>query len=228
MANKLQQNQQLAIRLPTQARAREKVQLMLEATVRILSDEGIKALTTNRIAEVAGVSIGTLYQYFRGKEDVMERLAEQELARVMDKLAKVLKSDLDADAEDRVPVLVRTLLGAFSGRYRVRKFILEAGMAQNSPSTRSSGGERLATLLAAAGTKKANGGRAPLSAVSVFVIGTAVMSVIRAAVLRDEKLLSNPELENCLVQLIRGFVAMQQVAASQTSPPKTPPDPACA
>ena len=110
----------------------------------------------------------------------------------------------------------------------MRKFILEAGLPQNSPVSRGSGGERLATLLAASGTKKVNGGCAPLSAVSVFVTGTVVMSVIRAAVLRDEKLLSNPELEDSLLRLIRGFVAMQQVVISQTLQPKTPTDPACA
>jgi AcrR family transcriptional regulator len=50
---------------PLQARSRETVKAIREATTRILGREGLAKLSTNRIAEVAGVSIGSLYQFFR-------------------------------------------------------------------------------------------------------------------------------------------------------------------
>jgi AcrR family transcriptional regulator len=50
---------------------------MLEATRRILVREGPRALTTTRIAEVAGVSIGSLYQYFADKEEILAALARE-------------------------------------------------------------------------------------------------------------------------------------------------------
>ena len=59
---------------PRQARAREAVDAILEATARILAREGTSAATTNRIAEVAGVSIGSLYQYFPNKESLFTAL----------------------------------------------------------------------------------------------------------------------------------------------------------
>lgn len=67
-------------REPRQERSRVLVQSLLEATRRILEREGPEALTTNHIAEVAGVSIGSLYQYFEDKEAVVEAifLAEEE------------------------------------------------------------------------------------------------------------------------------------------------------
>jgi AcrR family transcriptional regulator len=49
-------------RQPRQARSEHTVQLIFEATAQVLRDEGEAALTTNRIAERAGLSIGTLYQ----------------------------------------------------------------------------------------------------------------------------------------------------------------------
>ena len=51
-------------RKPTQARARATMDMIFEATARIIERDGIAALNTNRIAERAGVSIGTLYEYF--------------------------------------------------------------------------------------------------------------------------------------------------------------------
>jgi AcrR family transcriptional regulator len=53
-----------ARRIPQQPRARETVNAVLDAVARILRRDGIAAITTNRIAEVAGVSIGSVYQYF--------------------------------------------------------------------------------------------------------------------------------------------------------------------
>jgi hypothetical protein len=54
-------------REPRQRRARVTVEAVLDAVVRILKREGFEALTTNRIAEVAGVSIGSVYQYFSAR-----------------------------------------------------------------------------------------------------------------------------------------------------------------
>ena len=62
---------------PRQARAVATRAALLEAAARILEAEGAKLLTTNRIAERAGVSIGTLYQYFPGKQAILAALIRQ-------------------------------------------------------------------------------------------------------------------------------------------------------
>jgi AcrR family transcriptional regulator len=54
-------------RQPQQRRARQTVEAVLEAVVRIVKRDGMKAVTTNRVAEVAGVSIGSVNQYFPDK-----------------------------------------------------------------------------------------------------------------------------------------------------------------
>jgi AcrR family transcriptional regulator len=53
---------------PRQRRAQETIDIIVRATAHILSREGIDRVTTNRVAEKAGVSIGSLYQYFPNKE----------------------------------------------------------------------------------------------------------------------------------------------------------------
>src|SRR6476620_3538175 len=57
---------------PQQSRSRATVSTILDATVRVLDREGADAATTTRIAEVAGVSVGTLYQYFGNRDSILD------------------------------------------------------------------------------------------------------------------------------------------------------------
>lgn len=61
---------------PRQARSRERVDRILQATRTLLERDGLPRLTTNHIAREAGVDIASLYQYFSGKEAVLYTLAE--------------------------------------------------------------------------------------------------------------------------------------------------------
>ena len=62
---------------PVQERSRETVKAILEAAARIFGEKGLAGATTNHIAERAGVSIGTLYQYFPNKEAIVHGLMEK-------------------------------------------------------------------------------------------------------------------------------------------------------
>lgn len=64
---------------PSQARSRATVDAILEAAARILVQKGYEALTTNAVAEIAGVSIGSLYQYFPHKAALIAALSKRHL-----------------------------------------------------------------------------------------------------------------------------------------------------
>lgn len=64
-------------RQPQQERARSTVQFVLDATVKLLKRDGIDAINTNRVADVAGVSIGSIYQYFPDKRAIFGALHER-------------------------------------------------------------------------------------------------------------------------------------------------------
>jgi AcrR family transcriptional regulator len=78
---------------PAQERSRATVDALVGATARILVREGFDKASTNRIADIAGVSVGSLYQYFPGKEALVVAVIErhnQELMQVVrDALARV-------------------------------------------------------------------------------------------------------------------------------------------
>jgi AcrR family transcriptional regulator len=69
---------------PRQARAQHTVDAIIEAAARILEEQGHAGFTTNAVAEIAGVSIGTLYQYFSDKESLLGSLIGRETARLLE------------------------------------------------------------------------------------------------------------------------------------------------
>jgi AcrR family transcriptional regulator len=110
-------NQKKAIgrRRPKQRRAQETVEAVLDAVIRILKREGVSAVTTNRIAKVAGVSIGSVYQYFPDKRAIFIALHErhsEEIGRIVEStlvkhagasLEEVLRALVEAIADAHVP-----------------------------------------------------------------------------------------------------------------------------
>jgi len=95
-------------RVPQQPRARETVNAVLEAVARILRRDGIAAVTTNRIAEVAGVSIGSVYQYFPDKRAIYAAMHE----RHAEDIGRVVERALVDHAESELPALLRGLIDA--------------------------------------------------------------------------------------------------------------------
>lgn len=67
---------------PRQKRSRAMVEALIDATAKVLGEEGLDHVTTNHIAEAAGVSVGSLYQYFPDKESLIEALLERMIREV--------------------------------------------------------------------------------------------------------------------------------------------------
>lgn len=85
---------------PVQARSAVTVAAILEATAQILNkSNGVAALSTNGIAKTAGISIGTLYQYFPNKNAILITLARQELEDASGRLVEVLDRTQNDDVQ---------------------------------------------------------------------------------------------------------------------------------
>lgn len=68
---------------PSQVRSRQTVEAIIEAAARILEDQGQAGFTTNAVAELAGVSVGSLYQYFPDKEALTGALIARETSLLL-------------------------------------------------------------------------------------------------------------------------------------------------
>lgn len=95
---------------PRQARAQETVRAILESTVQILDREGLEAATTTHIAEAAGVSIGSLYQYFSHRDAILSALQNREFERTLGLMQTVLaEGNLAEDPKKTITAALRGL-----------------------------------------------------------------------------------------------------------------------
>lgn len=107
---------------PKQVRSRETVAAILEATVRILEQEGSDAATTTRVAEVAGVSVGTLYQYFENREAILDALQDREFERATEFMQEVLAREAASGERQIARAVIEGLLELYArspGLHRV-------------------------------------------------------------------------------------------------------------
>ncbi len=75
---------------PRQVRSTRLVADILEAAARVLARDGAHRFTTARVAEAAGVSVGSLYQYFPNKQAILFRLQTDEWGQTMEQLQRIL------------------------------------------------------------------------------------------------------------------------------------------
>lgn len=99
-------------RTPIQDRAQATVEVILEATARVLVEDGYARLSTNRVAKRAGVSIGTLYQYFGDKDALVASLAERVARAQVSAFVDALQQIDDEPLEQAVHSLVRGIISA--------------------------------------------------------------------------------------------------------------------
>lgn len=78
-------------KLPQQARSTELVAAILQAAVQVLAKEGAARFTTARVAERAGVSVGSVYQYFPNKAAILFRLQSDEWQQTAETLSRILE-----------------------------------------------------------------------------------------------------------------------------------------
>jgi AcrR family transcriptional regulator len=112
---------------PKQARSTRLVEDVLQAAIQVLSREGARRFTSARVAETAGVSVGSLYQYFPNKESILFRLQLDEWRETAALLTEIL------NASDRTPL--ERLRAAIAGflRSECEEAPVRAALADAAP-----------------------------------------------------------------------------------------------
>jgi AcrR family transcriptional regulator len=99
---------------PRQARSEATVEAVFEATIQVLVAEGPRRLTTTRVAERAGVSVGTMYQYFPHRNALLYAVIERYLDEVAAKVERACASHENCPVEEAVDALVTSYVDAKS------------------------------------------------------------------------------------------------------------------
>ncbi|MEI2558617.1 TetR/AcrR family transcriptional regulator [Acinetobacter pittii] len=93
---------------PRQARSVATFEAILEAAARILESLGFAGFNTNAVAELAGVSIGSLYQYFPSKDALIAELIRRERAKLSNHIVEVIQQSDAADLKDKLKLIIQT------------------------------------------------------------------------------------------------------------------------
>ncbi|RQP22410.1 TetR family transcriptional regulator [Piscinibacter terrae] len=131
-------------RQPKQARSNELVSAILEAAVQVLAKEGARRFTTTRVAERAGVSVGSVYQYFPNKASILFRLQSDEWQQTTEMLSGILQ-DKSKPPMERLRLLVHAFIRSECEEAQVRTALSDAApFYRDAPEAREvkSTGER--------------------------------------------------------------------------------------
>jgi AcrR family transcriptional regulator len=202
VVQKIQSDQSVSTRKPQQERSQHKVELMLEAAMRLLDQGGMAALTTNAVARTAGVSIGTLYQYFANKEAILDALADHEMADLTTRVVKVIEDPEPLVHAERARRIMREVTSSYGKRRGVHRLVVEHALTR--------GGLKIAPLIRQVVALLTSGEQSPapvpLSDAEAFVLANAFVGVMRGMIMRDDASApDDQDIEEALARLVTVF-----------------------
>lgn len=188
---------------PKQSRSKITVEAILQATTHILLAGGAKALTTNHVAERAGVSIGSLYQYFPNKESLIAALIDQHVQQEIDCLSAVIDEWQGELNESLFRKLIQTIIQIHLDDIDLTKLLhqqvnsLECREALRKATRLFE--QVIAALLAKKMDKSADD---QLIKAKAFIITNTIDSLVQIALTEDTQMLSDAIFVDELVALV--------------------------
>lgn len=185
-------------RKPVQARSKATWAIIVEACLRISRTQSLNDLTTNHIAEVAGVGIGTLYDYFRSKDDVILAVARSVLEK--DRLAILAAVDA-SPPEDMISACVKALVNRHITDRAMRRAVMSFHIGRGFGADHV---EQVNAVLSAVWAKLSPELAVRVDSVGFFVLSRAVLGVCRALTDEDEgSFLDLEAVELRLIELVQ-------------------------
>ncbi len=188
-------------RTPRQARSNATVDALIEAAARVLNEKGLGGFTTNLVAQRAGVSVGSLYEYFPDKGALVLAVARRQLARDRAALLAAASARPAGPLDERVRRALRALIGAHRADQRVRRVAMDSLLARGLSDERDEPVRAVADAL-----QELDEAIAPLSPAAVFVLTRAAVGAVRAALREQPSLLGEADFEDALVRLVYAFL----------------------
>ncbi len=194
---------------PQQERAQKRVQLLLDATAEVLREHGYDRASTNKIATVAGVSIGSLYQYFPGKEALVAALIERQGQRELD----LFKSKLGEVQQRPLAEVVQVIVDAFIELHRMDSR-LHSVLVEQIPrvgdlqKVEQSDGEATRLIREFIGNRQAELDVSDVD-LAAFIVMHSVEAVVHQAILQNPDLLEQQAFADELCALVTSYLGIR-------------------
>ena len=193
---------------PRQARSRDTVDAILAATARVLVKVGFDGLTTNGVAEAAGVSIGSLYQYFPNKEALVAALIEHHVekmnAAILSELARVARLPM----VEAVRAVIELTIGAHAVEPELHRVLTEqvprVGRLTRLLELEQIGHRMVASVLAARKDELA----IQDPDLTAYICCTAIEAIAHRSALLSPERLKDPRLVDEAVALVTRYLGV--------------------
>ncbi|MBX3189135.1 MAG: TetR/AcrR family transcriptional regulator [Labilithrix sp.] len=204
---------------PQQERSIAMVETLLEAAARVFVKEGYGKATTNRIAAAAGVSVGSLYQYFPSKDAIAVELLRRYREGLMALIGARLGTATPETFEEVVHDLLAELVRAEGINPALHRVLIEQVLRTTARREMVGFEERLEAILGEALERA--GIALPDRELAAFVLVRVVLAVVQGAVV-DRPRYKTPALVDELTFLVVAYVKRKSVSTRDASTPSTP------
>ncbi len=192
---------------PQQERSRATVDYILRAATQILTQDGASRLSTNRIAERAGVAVASLYQYFPNKEAIVHALFERNLSEERAELLTRSVELKDAPLGVAIRVGVRSTVEIHARGPSLVKSILESIPFLRGADALVRAREHVVELVSETMRRRRGELRSPKNLeIKAFIVVHAIESVIHDAAKERPDYLTDPAFAEELVELVDRFL----------------------
>lgn len=197
---------------PKQERSQATVQAILIATTHILTEDGYDQLTTNRVAERAGVSIGSLYQYFPNKKALIFALAEHHANEMMQLAQRHLTGiggDEAAQPEDcSITAVLRRIIRAAMAAHAVNPKLYRVLHEQipHSEVMQQLDTSKIDDVLRSFFLERQEQLKPKNLDLTVFMVERTIRAVIQGALIDQPELLQTGELEQEMMNMLSAYL----------------------
>lgn len=191
---------------PSQERSRALVESLVEATARILIRDGYDALSTNRVAVEAGVSVGSLYQYVTNKDTLVRMVAERWAEGAAAEFVRLRAELAGATVDAGVRRIVDVALAMARADVRLHRAMLEQLPRIGVLPIFDALGRRAADLLAEWIAERRDELAVPDPSLTAHVIVTTLDGLTDHALLLRPELLDSPRFARELEALVLGYL----------------------
>jgi AcrR family transcriptional regulator len=196
-------------KIASQARAQQTVDALVRATAHLLQKEGYEQTSTNKIAQAAGVSIGSLYQYFPNKEALVAAVVDRHQGEMMQLARMAFAKAGRQPVKTAMRDLVQLAIDAHRIDPKLHRVLAEqvprVGRLENIASFEREGRALLVAYLAAHRSELAPAVAADLD-LAASVCATAVEALTHAAVVNRPEAVTDEEAERIVVHATRLLV----------------------
>lgn len=198
-------------RRPVQARSKATVEAILTATAQILERSGPEAATTKAIAARAGVSVGSLYQYFGSRDELIDALAHRHVDAMRKVLSEALAELISLPLEAAIPRLMTALIASHRVNPRL-DHVLHQLTPISDTAILDEFQDYAATITTTALRTHPDTDVDDPELVG-SILAQAVSGVLRTTLRRFPERLGDPALERLLADLVLGLLGRQGSAA---------------